>query len=266
MSDTPNLRVSYKNRDVSGEPQFTALVNQYSDREFASPRRSTVPLLACWQPMELGLARLSRALGRQLTGDVHLSFEHCVPVRRGIGRDSQTDLMVIIANEAIAVEAKATEPEYQTVGRWLAASDGPNRMEVLLGWLELINGASASNLSPDDVTEVTYQLIHRTASACFISDVSWSAVIYQVFSSKEKALSRPSTNRYLEQMRGLQRRLADSSRLSFYVLECEFKERERYRELIERWNRNERQLGSEARQALLAGDLVECGEWKLTEA
>jgi hypothetical protein len=65
----------------------------------------------------------------------------------------------------LAVEAKWTEPPYETVQDWLkkdkSKSDPSNREEVLSGWLGL--------LTPDVIASsffnCEYQMIHRAASA-----------------------------------------------------------------------------------------------------
>ena len=55
--------------------------------------------------------------------DLTLSFEHCVNVQKGVGKPSQTDLMLFVNGTCIAVEAKYTEPRYDTVKKWKEDSE-----------------------------------------------------------------------------------------------------------------------------------------------
>ena len=72
----------------------------------------------------------------------------------------------------MAVEAKWTEPPYQTVGQWLKASSVPegkgedNRREVLSGCIELLQRWATRAISRDELKGLTYQTVHRAASAC----------------------------------------------------------------------------------------------------
>ena len=80
-------------------------------------------------------------------------------------RPSQTDVMAIIqANDRLAilaVEAKVDETFGPTVSKWLAQSNGDSgkrhaRLKMLCDLL---------GLNPDEVGDIRYQLLHRTASA-----------------------------------------------------------------------------------------------------
>jgi hypothetical protein len=82
---------------------------------------------------------------------------------QGKGNPSHTDLMMLTREHAVAVEAKWTEPRYQTVSKWLSSQ---NRREVLDGWLSLIRPFALKPLTSDDVASAVYQMVHRAASAC----------------------------------------------------------------------------------------------------
>ena len=115
---------------------FGALVALYSDDELASPLRSTVPLLDFWREPSERLGQLARLVGPPtLTGNAELRFEYEVPVQRGQGRASCTDLMIVTDRAAMAIEAKYREPRYPTVPQWVEDGNSEKRREVLeAGW------------------------------------------------------------------------------------------------------------------------------------
>ena len=101
---------------------FSSLVASYTSKELASPKRSTVPLLSYWgNPEGSRLRDLCANLGCNPSGSLEFHFEFPVPVQHGVGKPSFTDLMILSPTFAIAIEAKYTEPAYQTVMEWLGA-------------------------------------------------------------------------------------------------------------------------------------------------
>ena len=135
--------VTYKRGSVS---DFPSLVHTYSDRDLASPFRSTVPLLAYWSELEERLPDFAAALGLELSAPELFGFEYTVPVQEGKGNDSHTDLMLLLRSQSIAIEAKYTEPPYAVVRDWLGPPPSRNRVSVLTGWLSLINRATGAAL------------------------------------------------------------------------------------------------------------------------
>jgi hypothetical protein len=62
----------------------------------------------------------------------------------------------------VAIEAKYTEPRYETVEQWLGTSPTLNRQAVLAGWLAHIAARSDSPpLDPSVVLGLPYQLVQR---------------------------------------------------------------------------------------------------------
>ncbi len=134
-----------------------------------------------------------------------LCFEYSVPVYKGsgIGKASMTDLMIITAEKAIAVEAKWKECDerYPTIDEWFKERLGegakPKNLDgVLRGWIQYINdylkkkgfGKKAVTVNDGDYTTIPYQLLHRIASACDVSaekEEMEAAVIYQLFYSSD---------------------------------------------------------------------------------
>jgi hypothetical protein len=79
------------------------------------------------------------------------------------GRNSQTDLMVVIGIEeklgVIAVEGKVDEPFGDLVSEWNDSSDGKIKRLTAL--------CSTLGLNPNNVNHLRYQLLHRTVSAVY---------------------------------------------------------------------------------------------------
>jgi hypothetical protein len=104
---------------------FTALLNSYSVREFASPYRSTIPLLSLIKDGQLVLRDILAACLMTPPMDYH--FEFTVEPPKGRGKASHTDLMVQSGSRCLAIEAKWTEPIYPTVAAWVDGTVGGNR-------------------------------------------------------------------------------------------------------------------------------------------
>src|SRR5690349_11822837 len=101
MPTSPTLPQLHFDRDaISSLPQ---LLERYSEDEFASPTRSTVPLVSLinwdWPVM----ARLLQECGFGSDAAVHFEWKVDSP-RVGI-RASQTDLMILTSRESVAIEA-----------------------------------------------------------------------------------------------------------------------------------------------------------------
>jgi len=147
-----------------------ALYGKYPIREFASPTRSTVPLLSWLKHKGAAVQKVLAKLGVQ-RGEFH--FEYSVMPELGRGSASMTDLMVLDTKggSSAAIEAKWTEPRYKTVKDWLREGSSPgNRKLVLESWLGLLQGHAAKKLSIGDMEDVVYQMLHRAASACASGD------------------------------------------------------------------------------------------------
>jgi hypothetical protein len=125
---------------------FEALVERLGPDAFASPKRSTVPLLDYWRVAERRLRDLGAWFGVSWSDQTELHFEYEVPVQRGRGKSSYTDLMITGNDVAVAIEAKSTESRYESVGTWLGRAQTTNRGTVLDGWAKhSINWTSLSS-------------------------------------------------------------------------------------------------------------------------
>lgn len=226
---------------------FEQLVVLLSADAVASPLRSTVPLVDFWRTPEPRLAQLSAAIGVDLLPPTVLCFEFPVPVQRGRGKPSFTDLMIVAGSAAVAIEAKFTEPPYETVRSWLRNPPEANRSEVLEGWLDLIRAASGTPLSVADVMDLPYQLVHRTALVCSVSRPV-RAVVYQVFGGDP-------LDYYVNSLSDLWRRLGRTAAIGFHVLGCPLDSLQTHADLVQRWKHREPLVGDAVRAALLTGSL-----------
>jgi hypothetical protein len=165
--------------DKAPVDDFAALFHSYQHRDLASPFRSTIPLLSLvkdgWHVFRDVLARC------QVAEDAALHFEYRQDVVRGHGKPSHTDLIVCSSEHSIAIEAKWTEPRYETVAEWLERGESKrhtevqrgdseyrpsNRDAVMSGWYELLQ-SRAPGLDPlGNFDSAIYQMVHRAASAC----------------------------------------------------------------------------------------------------
>jgi hypothetical protein len=247
LDNTMQTLLSHKRGTIADYP---TLVGAYSDFDLASPARSTVPLLAYWRTVGGRLEDFTTLLKLDLQAPVHLAFEYTVPVQRGKGTASQTDLMILTNQQAIAIEAKYTEPEYETVERWLGIQATGNRQAVLAGWLHLIGRATGIFLKAADVQECTYQLIHRTASACSPA-VDTRFVVYHCFD-----LPAGMVEYYHCQLARLKRLLNNPEDLTFYLIMTGLKKSQQYRQLEDSWQAGKRDLSTRIRQGLLSDTLL----------
>lgn len=141
------------------------VLSYYGAKEFKSSTRSTVPLLSWLKHEPSSVFSLLNELG--VPADYTLHLEYTVKPPRGKGQASHTDLMVLAGARSLAIEAKWTEPRYETVSDWLNKGASPdNRLNVLTGWLHLLQSHSGNSLATADFSGAVYQMVHRAASAC----------------------------------------------------------------------------------------------------
>jgi hypothetical protein len=141
-------------------------LNHYEPGEFQSPTRSTIMLLSLlkyrgevWRRLEDHIATSEQ------TCEAHLEFR--VDPKKGTGKASHTDAMLISGDRAIAIEAKWTEPRYEQVAVWLGqGSNAQNRRDVMNGWLSLLEPHATKKCCLEDFSSAVYQIVHRAASAC----------------------------------------------------------------------------------------------------
>jgi len=221
---------------------FGALINAFPSDALASPTRSTVPLLDYWRDPISRLRELAAAVRLDDLSAATLCFEYQVPVQRGRGKASHTDLMILGPGAAVAIEAKYTEPPYETVKSWLREPETPNRRNVLEGWIELIAAASGRAVRVADALELPYQMIHRVASVCFV-EARERRVVYQLFGQQDNEY-------YLNHLSALTRLIHAHGDLRVFVMSCVTAELIELASLVEGWRRTKYDMADEVRRAL----------------
>lgn len=245
--------ISYrvKGESVAG---WKAIVEQLPVADAKSPFRSTLPLLDFWRGPERALGALSELFGDCTT--VVLEFEHQT-CAAGRGKASHTDLMIRTKTMAVAVEAKSTEPRYQTVRSWLRRSTGKqphekgakdNRTVVLEGWLRMLPRTPGKQVTVDDVSDLPYQLIHRAAAAC-AQEALHCVLAYHVF-GELKAHYRNDLTLFSEL-------LGSASRLAVWLCHTPISSDPVHERLANRWRLGERDLSDDVKAALLQGPLFQ---------
>ncbi len=208
------------------------LIVRYPIREFLSPKRSTVNMLSFMQ---------TEAFDAFLNGidiDISKAKFHCeypVPVQNGTA--SATDVMIVCDNRLIAVEAKNIEGSYDKVHKWIDTKTRENKRKVLQGWITLINLKAGTNIEIDDVQDITYQMIHRLASAC-IDETKNPEMIYLYFGNNQRMMDY-----YNEQINTLRLLVEDRIKIGLHIIEGN--PTADMRILLQRWDNRERDLRAE---------------------
>lgn len=156
---------------------YEQLLYSLPDTEFKNLTRSTIPLLDAWRDPKSAVEMLTPTVALD-PSHTQAHFEFTVP-SLGRARASATDVMVTSDGTAIGIEAKSTEPMYETVGEWLAGG-AANRRRVLDHWCELI-GCSPST----EIDRCVYQMVHRLASVCSLR-ASSTHLLYVQYSTDDR--------------------------------------------------------------------------------
>jgi uncharacterized protein DUF6946 len=245
------VQIKYMGYEVTA---FEELLASFPLDEFDSPFCSTVLHLAYWSDVEHRMKTLQNVLGFQRPESLTATFEFQVYPPIGQGKPSQTDLMITWRGCCIAIEAKYTEDSYASIKTWLMSVNPLNARKVLRGWCKLIEGTTGFPLVLDDLGDLTYQVLHRVASAC-VPIAEEHHVIYQGFELSEK-----KANYYKGELQKLYHHIRCPSNLKFIVLNIPIKPSEPYLQLQMRWNNGERHLRREVLECLHSEGFVEFGK------
>lgn len=206
---------------------YESILSRFTDASLASPWRSTVPLLDGLRQGEgAWIPNLMTSLGFRDTARIALEYRVSPP--RGRGPASHTDAMVTQGCRALAIEAKWTEPRYPTAKLWWSGGNAPaNRLEVLRGWLNLLERFGPRKLRPEYFDDVVYQMIHRAASACAVAERCSPSdgnaeVAYLLFNRASDQGRTARTESCLADLSGFHALLGSPNRLSFSVIEVTF--------------------------------------------
>jgi hypothetical protein len=245
-----------------------ALLTEFGPGAFASPFRSTVPLVALVKDDFATFSEVVNACGMQ--GDLSVHFEYKVPVPGVAGNPSQTDAMVLCGGSALAIEAKWTEPRYEMVAKRLAGriaklidkdpghakEHEASQRAVIDGWLRLLGTNSKKPLSIEGVGDVVYQMIHRAASACSMS--RFPSLVYIHF-EPTPAKGAASTSQYRADLQNLHRLLGGPGEFPFYLVKLPLRLSEAFME-IQSLRKGSPETDLRVRKAIGSARLFEFGE------
>jgi 3-oxoacyl-[acyl-carrier protein] reductase len=259
--------------DTVAVANFAELVSKYSEGEFASPYRSTIPLLSLVKDQCALLRKILTEFDVPDRASLHFEFK--VDPIRGRGKPSHTDLMVRSEQRALAIEAKWTERPYDTVAVWIRKGATPthrrdatpvgheaarnNRREVLAGWIDQLQRFAARELDPQDFTGVTYQMIHRAASACYDASNPQLTYLHFVDAHDRKRDSIDYCRRQLQHLHAL---LGHSSQFPISLVTIVLTPTGNFR-TIEGLPRGKPATAGLVRDALLNTTLFEFGEYEI---
>lgn len=200
----------------------------YGSKEFESPTRSTIPMLALLKD-DLDLFR-KIVSQLEFPSDYDLFLEYTVGPFRGRGKASHTDVMLKGGKDSLAIEGKWTEPMYADVKDWpkKGATKTPNQKAVLEGWLNELGKQVGTSFDMSHFDNVTYQMIHRAASAAFTGERPRLA--YFLFKPSPDPKSATPDD-ILVKLKDLWTLLGNPTSFPFYVVEIDIKPLETYEQL-----------------------------------
>jgi hypothetical protein len=233
------------------------LIESFGEGALASPFRSTVPLLSLIKDAS---AKLETILGHcGVVGDIVVDLESEVHSPAVGDRPSFTDAMVFHRNGSLAIEAKWTEPMYESVARRLKRkrSNGQDSTEYIEGWVTLLSGRSSKPIHLNHFLPSTYQLLHRAASACGACQDGCPSLAYLHFSSPESTGARGDA--YVKALSDFHRLLGSPEAFPFYVVEIPITGTTAF-DAIRGLKKGQKDTGRRVKEALMSGQLFELGE------
>jgi hypothetical protein len=245
--------------DTEAVPDFAALCERFTGKTLRSPYRSTVPLLSLVEHSPQQWNELVKSSGAPTNATVH--FEYCVASPKAGGNPSQTDALVMSDSNIWAVEAKWTEPRYETVAKRLSKpeSDGADPKVTVDGWLKHLNRFAAHPLQVEDVKDVVYQVLHRAASTCAVATTQGCIphLIYLHFHPSPLKTSA-TTDQYISDLRHLHTLLGRPASLKFAVVEMPLQQTKAF-ELIKDLDKRSPETSVQVSAALRQGPLFTFG-------
>lgn len=223
-STTAVPRLFFDQEEVA---DFPTLLEKFGPGALASPYRSTVPLLCLVKDAPSVFAQIATTCGCRDPLSIHFEYEVAVP---GVeGNPSQTDAMVVSSACSVAIEAKWTEPRYETVATRLRSRvaklerDEPENSDkhtasqraVISAWLRLLGSRGRTPLGIEQAGEAVYQMIHRAASACQMPGNV--ALVYLLF-EPSPAKGTAHHSQYRTDLVNLRRLIGDPEQFPFYLV------------------------------------------------
>jgi hypothetical protein len=239
---------------------FPALCANFTGKALQSPYRSTVPLLDLVEHGNDTWRGLLATLGIPVDAPVH--FEYCVPSPIPGGNPSQTDAVILSETDVWMIEAKWTEPpdKLTVEKRIIRESDKAIGVATIAGWLNHLQAYASHPLKPDDFRNVTYQIVHRAASACAVAKERESVphVVYLHF-DPSPLKNTAATAMYERDIAEFHALLGAPSGLTFDVVELPLCPEPAF-EAIKDLDKHSPSTSTRVKEALCAGPLFSFGE------
>ena len=200
------------------------LCQHMTGKALRSPYRSTVPLISLVEQNHPAWQSLLTSVGAPMAGTVH--FEYSVPSPKAKGNPSQTDAMLISNSTVWAIEAKWTEPRYETVEKRISKpeDDGADPRITIDGWLNYLRPFSSCTLSVDGFMGVVYQVLHRTASVCAVAaERKFTPHLVYLHFHPSPLKRSANTEQYVSDLQDLYALLGNPSTLKMTVVEMPLK-------------------------------------------
>ena len=196
---------------------YDILLDQFSGTKINSFRTSSIPLVQFWRDTNNKLQELLQKLNLYADNPT-LCFEYPTKPKKGKGKSSMTDLMILGQDFKIAIEAKFTEYakyEQKMIRNWINQNNKENRLKVLDYWTSLIKPFS-KGYDDNSLQNISYQFYHRTASACNVQGKAY--VVYQIFYDNA---THEFLEKYKQKLQDYVRIINPNDNLKFYVWEIE---------------------------------------------
>lgn len=236
-----------------------ALCARMVGKALQSPYRSTVPLLSLIEYSQTAWEALLGELKAPVGGMIH--FEYCVPSPKADGNPSQTDALLTSDTTVWAIEAKWTEPRYETVARRVAKpeADGSDARTTVAGWLTYLQPFVTRELRVEDALGLVYQVVHRAASACFVASAKQLRphLVYLHFHPSPVS-SSATTEQYIGDLRALKTVMGTTDMMSFTVVEMPLEATPAF-EAIKDLDKREATSARRVKEALCHGPLFTFG-------
>lgn len=201
-----------------------------------SHKTSSLPLADFWHPERNMLQKkdLFRHIGLDMQNWMNADyyFEYATPAFKNresgqmiaYSKPSMTDLMIISReNTRITIEAKYTEyvnkEEYTPIlSTWYGGAD--HKKEIIQCWIDYINRSGCGSITQAEEllsSDLPYQFLHRTASACF--NCKLPILVYQLFYDNEQFDKMKAFEFLLSQCAKTLK--LNRNALQFYIIETE---------------------------------------------
>lgn len=244
-----------------------SLIAKFGSGAFASPYRSTVPLISLVKDDYPLFDEIVRACARDAALAVH--FEYQVKPAGVDANASHTDAMVYTPHAGVAVEAKWTEPRYEAVPtRFLNRVAQLSRLHpgktaehelaqkaVIEAWLNMLRPFSGRHIELDEASGIVYQMVHRAASAAASSQSPHLVYLHFEPSPRKGAAT---AKQYMDDLRALHELIGSPSGFPFYVVSLPTKPTAAFGE-IEGLPKGTKDTDLRVRRALASSRLFEFG-------